>query len=620
MIEKMKKVHMLLTSGDADKYLAELQKLGLVHLQTKSVSGHSDIAALLGRISLLKKTFAALAPYFDDSTGPDEAQKMLSADEIQKQALQIMSDIQHCRNDIEQMKKAGAALAPWGAFDPAAISNLERQGIYISFHIVARKIFQTANHAGRHFEIISEDRARFYLVEIRRAKPPEAVQIPFYPEERLGDMGSAGLCLRLKTSEDEILESESKLRALSRGRNAVETELRDCELRLERLIAAKSLESHADDCIQCLIGFVPVSLLPKLDSFFEARNILPIYDNPRGYEAPIKLRNSAPIRLFEPITKIFEIPRYTEIDTTPFLAPFFAFFFGFCLADLGYGIVLTISALAVLALAKRQAFKSIAALAAMLGFCTVLGGLFLNTFFGAQIDGIPNLPDGIASFLLFRDMNDAMYFSIFLGMTQMLIGFIMQIANKWRQDGLIASFQPLGTFLLLMGIVIWVLGALGASFAIGPLRIGSWAAGLGMPNQIGWGLSLAGIILILLFSSTQKRVWLRPILGLWELYGIITELLKDALSYIRLFALSLASGLLGGAVNLIAMMIRGSDPGFFSWIPVLIVLLAGHSANFALAALGAFIHPLRLTFVEFYKAVGFRGGGTKYAPYGGGFA
>jgi len=619
MVERMKKVHMLLSSGDADKYLFELQKLGLVHLRTKSVSGHPDMADLLDRINLLKKTLTALASY-SGHTGQNEAQGMLSVDKIQKRTLETVSDIQHHRNNVEQLKKERAALAPWGAFDPAAISNLERQGINISFHIVSRKVFQMANHAGRHFEIINEEGARIYLVEIRREKPGKTMEIPFYPEERLGDMGSAELCLHLKTSEDKILESESKLKTLSQGRSAVESELRECELRLERLIAAKSLESHADDYIQCLIGFVPVSLLPKLDSFLEGRNILPIYDNPRGYEAPIKLKNSSPIRLFEPITKIFELPQYTEIDTTPFLAPFFAFFFGFCLADLGYGIVLTISALAALALAKRQAFRSIAALAAILGFCTVLGGIFLNTFFGVRIDGIPNLPDEIASFLLFRDMNDAMYFSIFLGILQMLTGFIMKIANKWRQEGLISSFQPLGTFLLLMGIVIWALGILGPSFAIGPIRIGRWAAGLGMPNRIGWGLSLVGIILILLFSSARKRVWLRPILGLWELYGIITELLKDALSYIRLFALSLAGGLLGGAVNLIAVMIRGNDPGFLSWIPVLIVLLIGHSINFALAALGAFVHPLRLTFVEFYRAVGFRGGGIKYAPYGGGFA
>jgi len=619
MIEKMKKVQILLSSSDADRYLFELQKLGIVHLQTKSVSEHPDIAALLGRMNLLKKTLTALASYSGHGR-PEKARKALGVDKIQKQTLEILSEIQRYKNDIEQLKKEKTTLAPWGAFDPAAISDLGKQGIHISFHILSKKAFQTANHTDRHFEIINENKAQVYFVEIRRVKTDEVVGIPFYPEERLGDFSHSELCLRLETSENEVLKLESKLKILSRSRDGVESELQECELRLERLIAAKSLDSNADGCIQCLRGFVPISSLPKLNSFFEVRNILPIYDNPGDYEAPIKLKNTTPVRLFEPITKIFDLPRYAEIDTTPFFAPFFAFFFGFCLADLGYGIVLTISALTAFLLVKRRALRSIAALAVILGFCTMLGGLFLNTFFGIQIDGIPNIPDEIASFLLFRDINDAMYFSIFLGIVQIILGFIIRVANKWRQEGLVACLQPLGTLLLLIGIALWALGILGPSFAIGPIQIGSWATELGIPNQIGLTLLAVGIILILLFNNTQKRVWLRPFLGLWELYGIITSLSKDVLSYIRLFALSLAGGLLGGAVNLIATMIRGSNLGFLSWFFVLIVLLVGHSINFALAALGAFVHPLRLTFVEFYRAVGFRGGGIKYAPYGGRFA
>ena len=123
--------------------------------------------------------------------------------------------------------------------------------------------------------------------------------------------------------------------------------------------------------------------------------------------------------------------------------------------------------------------------------------------------------------------------------------------------------------------------------------------------------------MILLFNNPDKKMWIRPLLGLWEMYNVVSGLLGDVLSYIRLFALSLAGGLLGGAINLIATMIRGDDPGIVSWFFMLLVLVGGHFINFALAALGAFVHPLRLTFVEFYKAVGFTGGGKAYAPFGG---
>jgi len=615
MIEKMRKVQFLLSSGDSDKYLLEFQKLGLVHLRTKSVSENPDITALLNRMDSLRKTSEALD---SNHSGFKEDRKTLGVDEIQKQTAEILSDIQRRKSDMERFKKEESALTPWGSFDPVAISDLEKQGIHISFHILSRKTFQQANHTGRHFEIITENKARVYFVEIRRAKSD--VSTPLYPEEPLGNIGNLELRLRLEKTENEIAKLESKLRALSSSRDVIASELRKNELQLERLIAAKSLDSHADGHIQCLSGFVPISLLPELNSFLEDRSILAIYSNPSDHEAPIRLKNGALARLFEPITRIFGLPRYTEIDTTPFLAPFFAFFFGLCLADLGYGIIIAISALFGLIFLKRREFKLIAALAIILGLCTVIGGLFLNTFFGTQIDGFPNLPDEISSLLLFRDIYDVMYFSILLGTVQLLMGFIMQIVNKWRQEGFIACFQPLGTFLILSGVALWTLGTLGVFFKIGPIPIGIWVSKLVIPNQIGLFLSITGIFLILLFNNARRRVLLRLPLGLWELYGIATGLPVDVLSYIRLFALSLSGSFFGGAINLIAAIIRGDDPGFLSWIFVLIVLLLGHSVNLALAALGAFVHPLRLTFVEFYKAVGFRGGGIAYVPYGGKFA
>jgi V/A-type H+-transporting ATPase subunit I len=158
---------------------------------------------------------------------------------------------------------------------------------------------------------------------------------------------------------------------------------------------------------------------------------------------------------------------------------------------------------------------------------------------------------------------------------------------------------------------------MGSEFSIGPIPVGALIVTLGNTVLIGLGIAAFGVLLILFFNNPEKKIWVRPLLGLWEMYGIASGVPGDILSYIRLFALSLAGGLLGGAINLIAVMIRGENPNIFSWIFMLLVLIGGHFINFALAALGAFVHPLRLTFVEFYKAVGFIGGGKPYKPYGG---
>jgi V/A-type H+-transporting ATPase subunit I len=193
----------------------------------------------------------------------------------------------------------------------------------------------------------------------------------------------------------------------------------------------------------------------------------------------------------------------------------------------------------------------------------------------------------------------------------------MQVVNKWRQNGFTASLQPAGTFLLIVGVAIWAVGNMGRAFSVGPIPVGTWINALGNTAGLGLGMAALGILLVLFFNNPGKKIWIRPLLGLWEMYGIASGVPGDILSYIRLFALSLAGGLLGGAINLIANMIRGENPGVFSWIFMLLVLIGGHFINFALAALGAFVHPLRLTFVEFYKSVGFTGGGKPYSPYGG---
>jgi V/A-type H+-transporting ATPase subunit I len=100
--------------------------------------------------------------------------------------------------------------------------------------------------------------------------------------------------------------------------------------------------------------------------------------------------------------------------------------------------------------------------------------------------------------------------------------------------------------------------------------------------------------------------------GLWETYNTATGLLSDVLSYLRLYALALAGSLLGGAFNDLALMVRGD--GGFGWIPFVLLLVIGHVLNIAMSGLSAFVHPLRLNFLEFFKNAGYEGSGRSYAP------
>jgi V/A-type H+-transporting ATPase subunit I len=126
-----------------------------------------------------------------------------------------------------------------------------------------------------------------------------------------------------------------------------------------------------------------------------------------------------------------------------------------------------------------------------------------------------------------------------------------------------------------------------------------------------------GAVLLFLFNNPSKPVFVRVPLGLWEFYQFTTGLMGDGLSYIRLFALGLAGGLLGASFNKIAIMVCGGEFSFNTplVIAAILVLVFGHGINFLLACLSSFVHPLRLTFVEFYKHIEFQGGAREYKPF-----
>ena len=103
--------------------------------------------------------------------------------------------------------------------------------------------------------------------------------------------------------------------------------------------------------------------------------------------------------------------------------------------------------------------------------------------------------------------------------------------------------------------------------------------------------------------------------GLWGTYNMVSGLLGDVLSYIRLFALGLAGGILGNVFNALALQAGGALPGWIGWLPTLLIMVFGHALNFALCLISSVVHPMRLTFVEFYKNAGFEGGGKEYKPF-----
>ena len=358
----------------------------------------------------------------------------------------------------------------------------------------------------------------------------------------------------------------------------------------------------ADDKIMMLEGWVPteiekdtISWLSEREIYFEATEPEKNVDNP-----PIKLKNRRFARLFEMIGNMYSIPTYWELDMTPFFAPFFVMFFGFCMGDLGYGALICIITLALILSRKLKGMSDILWLGFFLGFGTVIMGTISGTFFGVpllEVEGIPIVdklkgimfqPDGIYS---------AFYVSLIIGVFQILFGMCLKIINQIKLFGFGAAVSTIGWVILLLGGIV--------TFLID---------GIGIPFYACMGV---GAVLIYLLNGPLNS-FVAPLKnigsGLWDTYNMATGLLGDVLSYIRLFALGLSGSILGLVFNDLAMNMKPDIP-VLGTIVMLLILVFGHAMNIALSALSAFVHPMRLTFVEFYKNSGFVGGAKQYEPF-----
>jgi V/A-type H+/Na+-transporting ATPase subunit I len=317
------------------------------------------------------------------------------------------------------------------------------------------------------------------------------------------------------------------------------------------------------------------------------------------------LKNKGFSGKFERLGELYSLPNYKELDITPFFAPFYALFFGFCLGDVGYGLLLSVGAIFARRKVKKE-FKPITVLVMYLGLATILFGLISGVFFGINLYGT-NLPvyRQVSLMLAERgtDINMLLfYLAIALGAIQIIFGMVLKAINETRQFGWKYAVGTYGWLTLILGSLLLYMISLIAGISMETL----------MP--VMYAVLIISGIMILFLNNLYRNILTNFGLGLWNTYNMATGLLGDLLSYIRLFALGISSAILGFVFNSLAVSMSGNIP-VISIIFMIIILIFGHGINLFMSGLGAFVHPMRLTFVEFYKNAGFTGGGTKYNPF-----
>jgi V/A-type H+-transporting ATPase subunit I len=274
-------------------------------------------------------------------------------------------------------------------------------------------------------------------------------------------------------------------------------------------------------------------------------------------------------------------------------------FFGFCMGDAGYGLLMIL--VGTFAKKRLSGMKDILTLVQWLGLATVIMGSLSGTFFGIPLADadIPWLAN-VKKYML--DTNKLFSLALVLGAIQILFGMFMRIFNIKKAQGFMYALSTIGWLLLIIGT--------GAVFG---LKKAGWIAdpAAKIIQYAVWGV--AGV-LILILNNPKRNVFMNIGAGLWDVYGMVTGVFGDLLSYIRLFALCISGGILGFVFNELARSLRPDNP-VIGILVMVIILVIGHSMNIFMCALGSFVHPMRLTFVEFYKNAGFTGGGKPYQPF-----
>jgi len=244
--------------------------------------------------------------------------------------------------------------------------------------------------------------------------------------------------------------------------------------------------------------------------------------------------------------------------------------------------------------------KPILSLASILGAATVVCGIIGGTLFG-----IPLLDmkwQWLTSFKKFMLNSDQMFnLALILGGVQIVFGMIVKACGLIRRYGFAYSLETWGWLILILGGGSLYLIFGDTMFSHDTARYICYAV-----------LGVAGVLIFIL-NTPGRNPLLNIGSGVWNTYNMVTGVLGDLLSYIRLFALGICGGVMGFVFNDLAMKMSGDIP-VVSQLVMLVILLLGHALNIFMSGLGAFVHPMRLTFVEFYKNAGFEGGGKKYKP------
>ncbi|TVR01842.1 MAG: V-type ATP synthase subunit I [Spirochaetaceae bacterium] len=605
MIERMKKATVITLESRRQATVEQMRDLGVLHLDVHGVES-GELSQLLSRRSQVERAMAVIQVAAESAGAPVPAETAAGGDEQAVHALceRLIAQAEESRKlreEIERLERDAARLEPWGDFAPAAIEQLGEKGVTITLHVLPPKEFQRLEKKG--IFLVRSTGAQVFFAQITfRGQSRLDLDEVSLPEQGLATISAEIDRLRARVSEiaaAAVAEAPSvpQLRAV----------IRDIEAAIEFEQVHTGMDAAGP--LVHITGFVPEGEVDAVKkSAASAGWGLVLRDPVTGEQVPTRVKNPKPIRIIQPVFDLLgTVPGYRELDISVFFLVFFTGFFAMIIGDAGYGVVLLGISLFALFKAKSAGKPTPLGLILMtvLSVATIAWGAVTGNWFGYE--GFAQLPflswmivPAIYSFDP-RSAEVVQWACFVIGTIHLSIAHGWNFLRGLRERPRIRSLAQLGWLSMVIGlyhlVLTVVLGWAMPDYAL-PLIVGGFAA-----------------VVVFSMQEQGQNFFKGILMGVANLITLAlssVSAFSDIISYIRLFAVGLATVAIAASFNAMAL---GMADGIVGSVAAVLVLFMGHTLNLAMAALAVIVHGVRLNMLEFSNHLGMEWSGVQYRPF-----
>lgn len=617
-IAKMNKVTIIGTKDNEEEILKKLRRLGFFQIEDMShivddeefkevfykEENNEQIAILNQKLLVIEKAISNIRKYYKVKKSMFEGkeyykeltEKAAESSYCEAQKINELAEgIEKRTQKIKELNDIILNLEPWINFgvstDLKKISYIKIFLGTISLKYKKEQIGLELNKENLEYSInvINKDKTNMYIAVTTKKENEMQVRRILKKFE----FNEKDIILDDESILDKIQKARQEIAKLEEQVQKYKEEIKPEQIKVfenlyDYYLSQKDLKIMQKNIVTTKNTFYLEGWMPegcKIESNKEF--IIKIRQAEEDEEIPVLVQNNRLVAPFQSITNMYSVPNKHELDPNPVMAFFYIIFFGLMLSDAGYGLLL---ALGCLFMIKKKKYAkgegNLIKLLALCGISAVVWGIFFGSCFGNLIP-LKAVIDPL------KDVMPLMGLALLLGVVHIYTGMFMKAIELIKQKRVFDAICDIGFwYLLLTGVFLLVV----------PIVAGD----IGIWSEIGKYLAIVGVIgVILTGGRKEKNVIKKATKGVSSLYDI-TSYLSDVLSYSRLMALCLSTGVIAQVVNLLG--------GLVGPIPAVIVGIIGHGFNLANSALGSYVHTSRLQYVEFFGKF-YEGGGKEFTPF-----